>query len=65
MNKIQTNTLTEFKLESIAKLLLQLLVKYFEPIKLREYYSKFFNYLKQTSKKLNSFFNYLKYLKYN
>ncbi len=64
MNKIQTNTLTEFKLESIAKLLLQLLVKYFEPIKLREYYSKFFNYLKQTSKKLNSFFNYLKYFKY-
>lgn len=50
MNKIQTNTLTEFKLESIAKLLLQLIFKYFEPIKLKEYYSKFFNYLKQTSK---------------
>lgn len=54
MARIRSNSLSEFKLESITKLLLQLLSKYFQPSKLRDYHTKFFEYLKQTSNLLKS-----------
>lgn len=47
-NLIRQNSANSLKLEILTKLLLQLLVKHFEPAQLKEYNSTFFGFLKQT-----------------
>ena len=44
------DSMNQFKIESLIKLLLQLLVKHFDAANLKSFNKNFFEYLKQTSK---------------